>query len=242
MKVAVCDDNPKELELMYQLLKDYSANNIDKPLSIHTFSSAMALIDYLKKCPVDLYFLDILMPGMNGIELGQVIREKDTEAPIVYITSAPDFALQSYSVQATDYILKPFTQRTIFSLMERLNKRFHDKFFKRWSIKTKSGFYSVVCHEIMYIEYQEHKINCYLSNGNIIKSSTLRISFDEAAAEIKDDSRFLKISASFFINMCFVFRVTAKEFIMKDKKCVAITRRYKDARKTYIDFLLNGGT
>lgn len=238
MKVAVCDDNPSELQLIYQLLDDYFTNNTDYPLSIHTFSTAISLMDFMETKPVDLYFLDILMPGINGIELGQQIRRMDEDVPIVYITSVPDFAVQSYSVQATDYILKPLNTDSFFCLMERLNKRFQEKYYKRWLIKTKSGFYSVPYHEVMYIEYQEHRINCFWSNGKIIKSNTLRISFDEAVAELKEDSRFLKISASFLINMDFVVKVTAKEFIMKDNKHLTITRRYKDARKTYINFLL----
>lgn len=241
MKVAVCDDNPSELQLIYKLLIDYFTNNTGSPLSIHTFSSAVMLSEYMEKNPVDLYFLDILMPGINGIELGQHIRKKDTDVPIVYMSATPDFAVQSYSVQAADYILKPVAANTFYCLMERLNKRFQEKYYKRWPIKTKSGFYSVPYHEIMYIEYQEHRLNCYQSTDQIIKSSTLRMPFDEAAAELKKDSRFLKISASFIINMSFVLKVTAKEFIMKDEKRLTITRQYKDARKTYIDFLLNGG-
>lgn len=242
LKIAICDDNTAELDFIYELLKEYYADNTDYPLSVHTFSSAIYLIDYIKKDTVDLYFLDILMPGINGIELGQYIREKDADVPIVYITITPDFAVQSYSVQATDYILKPFDKSTFFGLMERLNKRFQEKFYKRWSIKTKTGLHLVTYHEIMYIEYQEHRLNCYQSNGEMVKSNTLRISFDDAAQEILKDSRFLKISASFIINMNFVSKVSSKEFIMKDSKSLTITRQYKNSRKTYIDFLLNGET
>lgn len=242
MKIVVCDDNPLELQFIHQLLKDYYTNNTDYPLSIHTFSSAISLLDFIEKNSVDLYFLDILMPGINGIEVGQYIRRKDEDVPIVYITTTPDFAVQSYSVQAADYILKPFTEPAFFCLMKRLDKYFQEKFYKRWLIKTKSDFYSVPYYEIMYIEYQEHRLNCYQSSGQIIKSNTLRVSFDEAVTELKEDSRFLKISASFLINMSFVSKVTSKEFVMKDEKCLTITRRYKDARKTYIDFLLKRET
>lgn len=242
MEIAVCDDTPSDLQFICQLLQEYYTGNTDYPLNIHSFSSALTLADFVKKNSIDIYFLDILMPGITGIEMGKYIRENDPYTPIVYITSTPDFAVQSYSVQAADYILKPFSKCAFFDLLERMDKRFRDKINKRWPIKTKSGFHAVPCNEIMYIEYQEHRLNCYLDGGQVIKSSTMRISFDEAVAELEEDDRFIKIAASFMINMCFVSKVTTKEFVMKDDKSLTITRRYKNARKTYIDFLLNGGT
>lgn len=85
------------------------------------FQSAYDLVDCIKnRGGFDAYLLDILMPYMNGIDLGMAIREIGDQAPIIYLTSSKDYAVDSYRVSTFYYILKPATAEKINEVLDKL--------------------------------------------------------------------------------------------------------------------------
>ena len=107
IKIAICDDNKDELTNMVQLIKLYQEA---KYLNFEytAFQNGLDLIsDLERKKKYDLYCLDIIMPVFTGIEVAKEIRDYDKNAPIIFFTSSTEFALESYSVNAINYVLKP---------------------------------------------------------------------------------------------------------------------------------------
>lgn len=72
----------------------------------------------------DLYILDCIMPGMNGIELGAALRMRDDMGFLIYLTTSPDFALDSYRVDAFDYLLKPVRSELFFQSLDKAYRSF----------------------------------------------------------------------------------------------------------------------
>jgi two-component SAPR family response regulator len=68
----------------------------------------------------DIYCLDIMMPGFTGIDAAKEIRTFDKTAPILFFTSSPEFALESYSVKAINYVLKPISKEKLFFAFDEL--------------------------------------------------------------------------------------------------------------------------
>ncbi len=64
-------------------------------------------------------FLDIIMPELNGIQLGMEIRKKDNDSIIIFLTSSAEYGVDSYSISAKDYILKPYTEEALFSALDK---------------------------------------------------------------------------------------------------------------------------
>ena len=73
----------------------------------------------------DLYILDCIMPGMNGIELGAALRMRDDMGFLIYLTTSPDFALDSYRVDAFDYLFKACQERAVFQSLDKAYRSFH---------------------------------------------------------------------------------------------------------------------
>lgn len=67
----------------------------------------------------DIYILDIIMPELNGIQLGMEIRKKDNDSIIIFLTSSAEYGVDSYSISAKDYILKPYTEEALFSALDK---------------------------------------------------------------------------------------------------------------------------
>lgn len=123
MKIALCDDDEKELAGLKTMLHHYGAKH-HKPLTYKEYTSSVELASQAPKERFDLYLLDIIMPRLTGVELAREIRSFDKAASIIFLTTSPEFAVESYTVKATNYLMKPVQEETFFAAMDDL---LHDK-------------------------------------------------------------------------------------------------------------------
>ena len=103
MRIAICDDDPIELQNISTFIEEYFKSK-NLPFNCRPFSSSTELANTTPG-EFDLYLLDVLMPALNGIELAKEIRSFDRAAHIIFLTSSPEFAVESYSVKASSLLL-----------------------------------------------------------------------------------------------------------------------------------------
>ena len=123
MNIALVDDMKMEIIFIRTILKQYS---IDRDLEISTtcFHSAEDLLSDYEKGMFDLFFLDIYMEGMSGVEAARQIRETDPDTTIVFLSSSLDFMQDAFYIHAYDYIEKPATKERVYHTMDAvLQKR-----------------------------------------------------------------------------------------------------------------------
>lgn len=105
IQIAICDDEDETLTKIAELVFKYGTQNkVD--ISIDTYNRAKDLekeLDSQRK--YQIYILDMLMPQMSGIEIGQRIRSQDRQASIICLTSSKDFAYQAFGIYAQRYLL-----------------------------------------------------------------------------------------------------------------------------------------
>lgn len=242
VRTAVCDDDLQELRKIHEAVLNYSRLRMEKDISVKCFSSSAELAACLEQGErFDLYLLDVLMPQVGGIELGRVIRRKDRLALIVYLTTSRDYALQSYSVKAFDYMLKPLEDGKLERVLDSALEKIERELDRRLVIKTADGTEAVSNSYIQYIECDGHNMVCHTADGRVLESLTMRKSFKESIAPLLQDERFLRISVSYVINMNYVRSVNTRGFVMHDGAELPVTRSYKNARQDYIDFILERG-
>lgn len=239
-RISVCDDSRGELEKICSMLNDHtSANNIDA--EIKTFSSPGELLEYEDGgiCS-DIYILDIIMPDMNGIELGKAIRRKNPGAFIIFLTTSKDYALESYSVKAFSYLIKPVEREKFAAELEDCFSRIN-KPPERFVLKCSSGTFSVTAEDIVYIEYYNHRMIYRLADRRTVEGIYFRGTFDSMITDFIKNGSFIKTSASYLVNMRHIRTVNSSGFTLSDGTVLTVTRKYADARKKYIDYALNGG-
>ncbi|MDE5859093.1 MAG: LytTR family DNA-binding domain-containing protein [Oscillospiraceae bacterium] len=238
--ISVCDDNSGELEKICSIINDYTAvNNISA--EIKSFSSGSELLEYEdgELCS-DIYILDIIMPDMNGIQLGKAIRQKNANAFIIFLTSSKDYALESYSVKAFSYLIKPVEKEDVTAELAECFSRISIP-TERFVLKCSSGAISVRAEDIVYIEYYNHRMIYRLAGGKTVESVYFRETFDSMIVDFIKNGFFIKSSASYLVNMKHIKTVNTVGFIMSDGTLLTVTRKYAEARKKYIDYELNGG-
>ena len=118
IKVAFCDDDLSVLNEISVLLDQYRVDR-NKEITYTAFNNPLELMAEIEKgMRVDILFLDVIMPGENGIEVAQEIRQYDTNVKIIFLTSSAEFAVQSYTVGAYFYQLKPIWKESFERLMD----------------------------------------------------------------------------------------------------------------------------
>ena len=207
------------------------------------FSSGAALLEHLRvKGVFDIYLLDVIMPGRNGIELGLNIREVDESGHIVYLTTSPDFALDSYRAKASDYLLKPLNRDQLFQSLDGAINNLEEKRQAFAAIKTREGFRRIPLHCIVYGELVGSRVQYHLSDGSIIEGMSLRGAFQDAVKSLLAHRRFVLCATSFFVNLSFVEMIAPSGLRLAEGKTLPISRSLRrEVTRRWMDFHLEGG-
>lgn len=122
MYIAVCDDQIEELEKLTALLQAWQSDR-RSDVRFQTFRSGGQLLDAARAERFTLYLLDVLMPGITGMDAAREIRSFDAAADIIFLTTSPGFAYESYGVRAAEYLLKPINAKLLYPVLDKLYLR-----------------------------------------------------------------------------------------------------------------------
>lgn len=119
MRIAVVEDEKREAKILTDRLARYAEEH-DIAAEIEWFPDAVIFLARFR--PVyDIVFMDIDMPDLSGMDAAKKLREIDHIVPLVFVTALPSFAVQGYSVDASDYIVKPYSYAALESALGRIN-------------------------------------------------------------------------------------------------------------------------
>ena len=108
LRIGVCDDDKEFRQRLMQMIRIWSDHS-GIPTELYPFDNGDELIAKNAAFRMDIILLDIVMPLLNGMDTARELRAQDTAVKIIFLTSSPEFALESYEVRAQDYLLKPIT-------------------------------------------------------------------------------------------------------------------------------------
>lgn len=169
MHLALCDDDAQALTTLVKLVEEYRAQHCPG-LSYHTFSNPLLLSEQMEKTHFDLLILDVVMPQQSGIELAADIRSWNSHIPIIFLTTAPEFAVTSYRVQAQDYLLKPVKQRDFFASLHRQIQHLIQQ-ERRILLHTVRGMLQIPISSIIYIEAVSRKLVFVMTDGTTAETT-----------------------------------------------------------------------
>lgn len=118
IRIAAVDDELHVLERFERMIE----GNKDLELC-GLFETGEQLLSYLKVHPLDGVFLDIEMPGINGLQLSESILELNEDIDIIFVTAFNQYAIEAFELEAIDYVLKPFTEERLNKSIRRLLKK-----------------------------------------------------------------------------------------------------------------------
>lgn len=233
MKIAICDDDKDELLEILSVLADYQLQqNMD--FTYKPFENSIDLASNAPHERYDLYLLDVVMPGLNGMELAKEIRSYDKAADIIFLTSSSEFAVESYTVKASNYLMKPLQKERLFEALNDIMRARNEDKDSFLVLKNTLGVHKVRISEIIYVEALNRKVIYYLKNNSQI---TCTQKFAAVCDQLLQHSEFLLAHRSFLVNMNYIRSIDATDmYLANDKRIPLAQRRVTELKKLYLAF------
>ncbi len=236
IQIAICDDEPEILSCIEKQISEYG---IQKKivLSINTFQYAKDLeTAVLNQTDYQIFILDILMPQMNGIELGQIIRNADEQAVIICLTSSKDFAYQAFGIYAQRYLLKPPDKNSLYEAMDFAVSSLQQR-NQILYVNTADGIQKIFYHEIEYIENLSRTLHIFTIDNREIISRYLRISFEQSLNELLENKYFIQVHKSFIVNLSQIRVYDLTQMTMLSGKQIPISKsRQPIVKRNYLKY------
>ena len=233
IRIAVCDDSPEFLQQAIGMVEKWSEQS-RTPTEIYRFDNGDALLAKNAVTHMDIIFLDIIMPLQNGIDTAKELRQSDNAVKIIFLTSSPEFALESYEVKAQGYLLKPVTYEKIKETLDECSHDFEAE-AKNIVLKTASGYQKLYFHDIEYAEAQNKRVVFFLRTGKTVEAAQPLHFLED---KITENDGFFKCHRSYLVYMPNVDHFSMTEIMTKSGRSIPIARGYGKAfKEAYFAFV-----
>jgi DNA-binding LytR/AlgR family response regulator len=238
IKIAFCDDEMEVLHQMNELLDRYQVER-NEDITYAAFQSPFELLTEIEKgIRPDILFLDVVMPGQNGMDVAKEIRQYDTNMKIIFLTSSPEFAVESYTVGAYFYQLKPIWGESFFRLMDSVLSECEKKKKNSLILRSKDGITRVNLQQLEYCEVLGRKLLFHLENGAVLESAG---SLDDLAGQLMQYSNFFRPHRSFLVNMEYIQNISSRSIKMVNDAEIPIPHgKCSEIKNTYMEYAFNG--
>ena len=233
LKIAVCDDElHHRIQLVDMIQKALQLKNMQ--YYIYQYENGEELLQ--AKLKIDLYFLDIRMNKLSGIETAKKIREVNEKAIIIFITALKEYVFDAFDVRAFHYILKPISEgklrEVIYSALLQLDGT--DKFILT---KTISECTKIFIKDILYIEAQLRKISIHTTYDIIEYYHKL----SDVEDELKEYN-FFRCHKSYIVNLKYIKRYDNVFITLKNEEKIYLSKhKFSDFSKVFMYYLKSEG-
>ena len=213
LKIAICDDEKEFCDSAERMLKLYMEEKAE-PYQADTFSVSSDLVDATEKGTIyDIYLLDIYMPGVTGMSIATELRNRDIKSPIIFLTSSTDHALEAFGVDATHYLLKPYTKDSFYVGMDKAMQSIASHKNDSVILKVDNDYRSILVSKLIYCEAEDKYQRLYLENGERL---LVRISGMELYKLLSEFDSFYHCGRAHIINLNHISRVTPDGAVFKN--------------------------
>ena len=230
MRIAVCEDN----NIVAAFMEDYIASMDAENIEYEIFTSGDDLIHYMERENVtfNILFMDIEMPGRNGIETSAYVREKDKNALIIFITDHKEYVYEVFDVLPFRFLIKPVTREALNLVMKKAFEHFNLTkqvfFFKQNKTQLQVAF-----DEIIYFEGNLRKVRLVTTGGEYDFYGKI----SEVVKKL-DGNLFLQIHNSYIVNMDQIRKISESVVLLKSGTTLPISKKYREyVRQKHIQYM-----
>ena len=229
MRIAVCDDE-ELFRIEFKNVLDKALVNVD--YDIDTFSGGSSLYEAFLKSPFDLVFLDIEMPGIDGITLAKRLRAISENVHIVFLTSHIEYALEGYEVNALRYLVKPVDMNKLGEVLKYVQDKKNNS--RQIMIREDGEDIVIDISDIVYMESMDKNVRIVTSKREYVT----RYNISDYEEELKN-SGFLRIHRGYLISLSKVKKIVKNDVVMDGDISLPVSRSnikaLKDALYAYVE-------
>ncbi|MBR4920308.1 MAG: response regulator transcription factor [Prevotella sp.] len=226
LSCIIVDDEP----LAVKLLESYVAKTPQLQLE-HSFTDSVEALAWLKEHPVNLAFMDIQMPDMNGMELSHMLPEG---TKVIFTTAFKEYAFESYEVSALDFLLKPIRYNKFIAAVEKAEQWFsHSELTANKTsmfIRVDGELRQVSFDQIVYVEGMKDYVRFHLEGERIPLTTHMTMKTVEDA--LPTDT-FMRINRSYIVRLDKIRTVDRNMCVYIGDEIIRVTEAYRDAFERY---------
>lgn len=223
--IAICDDNPGAITELRIHIEEYIREK-ELPVKIESFGSGSSLLD--NPCEPDILFLDIEMPGKDGIETAHLLRKRNADCRIIMATSRVERFKEGFYVGAARFITKPFCRDEIWEALEHTLEGFLG--MEIIELYEKRNTYRIQQNQIQYLKafdsYTEAVVG---AEGRVMRTEESLGILEEKL----DPGLFCRISRSHIVNFRYVTSCDKGIILIRGEKLAVSRRRKKEVERLY---------
>ena len=261
LKIAIVEDETPHAELLKQHIESWQRQQGMGDIHVQHFCHASAFLFAWEEESYDMIFLDIQMPGINGMETARKIRETDGSVKLVFTTGITDYLQEGYEVDAIRYLLKPITREKVWQCLDKLLQDPAPSL--QLIFQTQEGVVKLSEQEIEYFEARGHYTICHLQAGRqqserpagagrdseepnrdaqeTGRELVLRESFNTLCDRLSQRP-FIRCHRSYLCHIAHIYRVEKTELILESGGRIPVSRRmYETAVKAFISYFRREG-
>lgn len=239
MRIAICDDELQEREHTHALLAKYMESHPQYETTFVIFAAPLELLAYVEKHGgFDLYLLDIYMAGMLGTDAARELRQFDTNGEIVFLTTSRNHAMDAFEVDATQYLVKPYTENTIFAALDKVFNRIKVERRHLINLKTSEGVVRLFARNVVYTETGRNNYQIiHTIQGEKIE---VRKTSTELYELLLPAKYFVRCGVSINVNLKFIRQITKDTIIFDSGKQLAYPyRAYPKLKDAFLSFQMS---
>lgn len=220
IKAIALDDEPPALDILQNFCDKIEYISLQK-----TFTKSDDAFKYLKKYPVDLLFLDINMPSISGIDFFKNLPHKTM---VIFTTAYSEYAVEGFTLSATDYILKPFSfsrfQQAVEKAYSQWKLQNQDPEQQYLFIRADYSLIKILISDILFIEGLDDYLKIHIQNQKtIVARMTLKAILGKLPA-----SEFVRVHRSFIVPISKIEKVRSKIIYIKQEE-IPVSASYEAA-------------
>ena len=239
IKIAFCDDDISILNESRILLDRYRVER-NQEIEYTAFQSPLELLAQIEKgSRFDILFLDVLMPGETGIDAAAEIRRYDTNVKIIFLTSSVEYAVQSYTVGAYFYQLKPIWAESFFRLMDSVVAACEKEQGESLILRCKNGITRVELRQLEYCEVIHRTLFLHLRDGSSLESVG---SMDDLFKQLEPVGFFIRPHRSYLVNLDYIQNLSSHAITMLCLAEIPLPRgKYHEVKEAYLKRAFQSG-
>ncbi|MDE6219842.1 MAG: LytTR family DNA-binding domain-containing protein [Lachnospiraceae bacterium] len=234
--IALCDDEAAELDKTEQMLRNYEERHTKAAFAIERFERADELLNQVRANNYlpDFILMDIYMPEKLGIEAAHDLRDMGSGGKIIFLTTSREHALDAFGVEASQYLVKPVSEKILFPVLDKLLGDMEAARRKYLLLRIDGKIQRVAVSDIVYCEAQGKSQHLYLSNGT---QYGLRRTMAEIYEMLACYREFSRVGVAYIVNLEHVDSINAQEVEMDNGKKIYLPRgSYQPLRERYFSY------
>lgn len=233
VRVGLVDDDREHTELLRAYLARYGQET-DAQFQVEAFWDGLSFVeDY--DGSLDIVFLDIEMPHMDGMTAARLIRERDASLAIVFITNMAQYAVHGYEVDAVDFMVKPVGYFNFARKLERAMRFLRRRTQRTILLTDEDGVVRLSASDVWYVEKDRDHLVYHTGQGVFRKRGTMK-----AEREVFQGLPFEECTSGCLVNLERVQRIGREHVYLKGERLPLSRRMKKDFTRNYIDYVGGG--